>query len=145
MSPKSSTKLPHATTSAFCAGSRVLSMSLYLDRQDLILVYPQYHVSPSFNAGIPIDKSVDSMTLNADLSRERLQSESAAIHDPEIEGRERSGGKMYNSNDIWTKRENWPGMSRSANCYKEVRSISRRRSFPTRQLLRVQHATLRSR
>jgi hypothetical protein len=65
-----------------------------------MLVYPWYHELPSLKAGTPIDKSADSITLNADLSRERLQSESAAIHDPEIEGSDSSGGKMYKSRDI---------------------------------------------
>lgn len=75
-------------------------MSLSLARYCFMLVYPRYHLSPSFNAGIPIDNSVDSTTLKADLSRDRLQSERAAIHEPEIEGRDKSGGRMYNSNDI---------------------------------------------
>jgi hypothetical protein len=65
-----------------------------------MLLYPRCHLSESFNAGIPIDRSVHSITVNSDCSRARLQSESAAIHDPEIEGRPNSGGRIYNSRDI---------------------------------------------
>lgn len=77
-------------------------MSFRLAMYNLILEYPRYQVSPSFNAGNPIERSIDSMITNASLSSERLQSERAAIHDPEIEGRENNGGRRYSSRDMLT-------------------------------------------
>ena len=79
-------------------------MSFRLARYDLILEYPRYQVSPSFNAGNPIERSIDSTMMKAFLSKERLQSERAAIHDPEIEGRENNGGRRYSSRDMLRRR-----------------------------------------
>ena len=56
------------------------------------------------SAGRPRERSHDSMTVKRDLSRDRLQSVSADIQDPEMEGRKNRGGRMYSSIDLTLKR-----------------------------------------
>jgi hypothetical protein len=65
-----------------------------------MLVKPRIQTSLCFSAGRLRVRSVDSMTLKEDGSRDCVHNDRAAIQEPDKEGSPNNGGRIYNSSVI---------------------------------------------